>query len=347
MESTAHSGLTNSAAGTITIGGTVIAPTFTLAGTFAVNDYVELFVGGIRYYDQFAQGETIAVVATRLAAAIDADARLTAAAAAGVITVGLSAGAGPKPLTAGTFALGNSGAVVTIGAFAGTLTAGESFEITLRRSGVTYLPISDDGPSLTLWAFLDGALFRLRGARGSWAASGEAARYPGLAWTFTGIYVDPIDMALPTTLQYEESKPYKVEVAELAIYGMGGQLACASRFAMDIANEVAVRECINAEEAYDGVQIVSRAPTAGADPEAYKPSVYNPWSRLRRGDTTRFHVAVGKKGGPANTVRLQANAANYTGAPFAARNRIRSYDLGLRLARVSALGDDELSIHFG
>lgn len=347
MDSASHTAITSSVAGTVTVGGTTVAPTFTLAGAFAVNDFIELFVGGVRFYEQFVAGDTNNAVATRLAALIAADPRFPGtAAAAGTITVALSAAAGPKALNA-ALTLGLSGAVVTPGAWAGNVVAGESFEVTLRRPGVRYDPVSDGGPSLTLWAFLDGSLFRLRGARGSWSVAGQAAQYATVTWTFTGVYVDPIDMPLPTTLNYEESKPYKVEVAALALYGLNATLAKASRFSMDIANEVVPKDNINADEAYDEVIITSRAPVAGADPESYKPSVYNPWARLRREDTTRFHVSVGRKGGPANTVRLQADSANLTAVPFANRQRIRAYDHQMRLARKSAVGDDELFVHFG
>jgi hypothetical protein len=347
MDSATHAAVTSSAAGTVTVGGTTIAPTFTLAGAFAIYDFVEIFVGGVRFYDQFAAGDTVATVATRLAASIAADARFVGtAAAAGAITVALSAAAGPKAMN-GAITLGASGAVITPGAWVGNTALGDTVDIPLRRSGVRYDPVSDNGSSITLWAFLDGSLFRLRGARGSWAVSGQAAQYATITWTFTGVYVDPIDLALPTTLSYETSKPYKVELAALALYGLNATLAKASRFSMDIANEVAPKDNINADEAYDEVMITGRAPVAGADPESYKPSVYNPWARLRREDTTRFHVAVGRKGGAANTVRLQADNANLTAVPFANRQKIRAYDHQLRLARKSSIGDDELFVHFG
>lgn len=351
MDSPNHTAVTNSVAGVVTIGGTTAAPTFTLSGTWAVNEFVELFVGGIRFYAQFNTGDTPAIVAARLRAAIILDARFaTSTVAAATITIALSAAAGPKATTAaGTTAitLGTSSAVITIPNFTGNVTAGDSFEVTLRRVGVRYDPVSDDTTSLTIWAFLDGSLYRLRGSRGTWAAAGAAAAYATVTWTFTGIYVDPIDYALPTSLAYEESKPFKVEVAELALHGLSQAITCASRFAMDMANEVVPLDCINADEAYKAIQITGRTPTAGTDPDAKKPSIWNPWTRMRRGDTTRIHVAVGRKGGAANTVRLQADRANYTGAGWANRNRIRAHDIGLRLARKSALGDDELFVHFG
>lgn len=348
MDSASHTAVTNSVLGTVTVGGTVVAPTFTFAGAFAVNDFVELFIGGVRFYEQWVAGDTIAAIQARLRTKIIADARYstTGAAVAGVLTIALSAAAGEQAMNA-AITLGASGAVITPNAWAGAAVAGDTVEFTLRRPGVRYDPVSDDATSLTLWALLDGSLFRLRGARGSWSVQGQAAQYATVTWTFTGIYVDPIDMALPSNLAYEESKPYKVEVAQLALYGLANNLACASRFTMDIANEVSAKDCINADEAYDGIQITSRQPVAGCDPDAYKPSVYNPWARLRREDTTRFHVAVGAKGGAANTVRLQADRANITAAPFANRNRIRAYDHQLRLARKTALGDDELFVHFG
>jgi hypothetical protein len=347
LDAPSHSAVTNSLLGSVAVGGTLVAPTFTFTGTFAINEFIEIFFGGIRFYYQVVNGDTNASIATAMAALIGADARLTGVAAAGVITGGLRGTAPPKAMNA-AITLGASGAVVTPNAWAGNVVAGEACEITLRRNGVRYDPISDNVPSLTLWAFLDGALYRLLGARGTWSTTGEAAQYPTVTWTFTGIYQDPIDQVLPSTqLAYETSKPYKVELAQLALYGLGQTLAKASRFSMDFANTVEAKDNINASEAYDEVQITARQPVAGCDPEAYKPSVYNPWARMRREDTTKFHVAIGIRGGVGNIVRLRADRASLTNVPFANRNNIRAYDHQMRLARVSSAGDDELYVHFG
>lgn len=353
LNSLTHTYNSDTAAGTIAVAGTVVAPTFTFAGTWVKDEFVELFVGGIRFYYQVQASDTPTIIAAAFQTLLLADGRFTGTlAATGVLTVALTTGTTTSgtgdfvsSATAQSVNLGNSGAVISIPVWTGSLVAGEYWDIPLIRPGVRYDPVSDNFSSLTFYVYLDGTLVKLTGARGTFSIEGQAARYPMVSFTFTGIYDDPIDAALPASLSFENSKPWKVELAQLALYGLG-QNPCASRFAFDMANTVEAKDCINASEAYDEVRITARAPTAGADPESNKPSLGSPWLRMRREDTTRFHVAVGRRGGVGNIVRIQADKANIRDAPFTTRTNIRAYDVQLALARVTGAGNDEVSLQF-
>lgn len=349
MREAEHSVNTQTIGGTVTLGGTLAAPTFTFAGSWVMLDYVELFVGGVRFYQQVQNGDSPAAIAAALAAKIAADARFVGTAAAGaVITVALSAAAGEQALAANqAIPLGSSGAVVTLPAFAGALNAGESFEVNLLRPGVHYDPISDNVTSLSFWVLLDGNLHRFLGARGTATVDGQAAQYGTISWTFTGIYYDPVEYPIPQGVRFEKSKPYKVELAELALTNLPSNIAKAQSFQMDFGNEVTVNDNINAKEAYDEIEITDRTATMGCNPEATKPGVYSPWARMRKGDRVRMHVSVGALGGPGNVVRLMSNNGNYTGAPYAARNKRRVYNIGIRLARRTGDGNDEFKVYFG
>lgn len=353
LHSTNHTYATNSALGTITVSGTVIAPVYTFAGTFVAGDFIELFVGGIRFFYQVVTGDTVTLIATALRNLLLVDARFVGTAnAAGVLTVALLAGsntagtgdfltsAAPQPVT-----LGASGAVVTLSALT-TLVAGDYWDIPLLRPGVRYDPVSNSFASLTFYVYLDGTLIRITGARGTMSLEGTAAKYATATFTFTGIYNDPINGALPTTLAFETSKPYKVELAQLNFYGVS-ENACASKFSFDMGITVEAKDCINASEAYDEIRITDRMPTFGADPQAEEPGIINPWWRMRREDNTRVHVAVGRRGGTGNIVRIQADEANFKDAPYQTRGKIRAYDFQMHLARVNATGNDEFFLHFG
>lgn len=348
LNSLVHTYATNSADGVVTIGGTLQAPTFTITGTFVANEFIELFVGGVRFYYQVLTGDSNTNIAQALKNAILVDARFAGTTnSTFIVQVTLTASAGEitSAATAQTVALGNSGAVITIPVWTGSVIAGEYFEVTLRRQGVRYDPVSDNHSSCTFYVYLDGTLHRLYGGRGTFSIEGAAAQYPMVSWSFTCIYDDPINGALPTNLSFETSKPYKVELSQLSIYGLPA--AIASRFTFDAANEVTPKDNINASEAYDEIVINDRVPVMGADPESTKPSVFHPWTRMRREDVSRFHVAVGRRGGAGNIVRINANRTSYTGAAFANRNRLRAHNYGFRAARVSGAGDDEYSILFG
>ena len=205
MNSTQHTAWTTSALGTVTVSGSVIAPTYTFAGTWQVNDLIEVFVGGVRFYYQVPAGGTASAdIATAISNLVKADARYTGtAAAAGVVTVALSAGAGPQNTSSGAVSnitLGNSGASVTLPSGFAALTLGDYWDIPLRRPGVRYDPISDNIPLLTFYAYLDGTLHRITDARGTFTMTANAAEYATLAFTFTGRYQEPVDADVPASL---------------------------------------------------------------------------------------------------------------------------------------------------
>lgn len=348
LHSTYSNAWTNSKLGTVAVGGTLDAPTYTFGGTFAQFDIIECWVGGLRFHHQVTAGQTPAQIATALAAKMAADARLDdTAAAAAVITVGLSGSAVPINGAAGAvnIPLGASGASVEIPAGYGALVAGDYWDVTLRRPGVRYDPVSDGQSLITLYAYMDGELKRVTDARGTFTMTANAGEYPTLAFTFTGRYNEPVDAAVPTSLvRYEQSKPYKVELAEAAVYGLPN--VCAQAFTFDLAQTITPKDCMNAEEALDELRISDRTPTATVNPESVVPSVFSPWTRMRREDTTRLHVMGGRRGGVGNMWRFQADAAQYTSANAANRDKVRANDLQFRLARLTDAGDDEVFFHF-
>lgn len=351
MDSTFHVGWTNSKLGTINTAGTLIAPTYTFAGTFAVNDMMEIFVGGKRYYYQVPVGGTApADIATAIAALIAADARFVGtAAAAGVITVTLAGAAVPisgEAAAVTDIPLGASGASVTVPSGFAALTVGDYWDIPLRRPGVRYDPVSDNQSLMTFYVYMDGELKRITDARGTFSMTANAGEYPMLSFTFTGRYNEPIDAPVPATLvRYEQSKPYKVELAEAAVYGLPN--VCAQAFTFDLAQTITPKDCMNAEEATDELRISERTPVAGINPESSKPSVYSPWTRMRREETTRLHILGGRRGGVGNMWRFQADRAQITGANYANRTKVRAHDMQFRLARLSDAGDDECFFWFG
>ena len=345
LYSSTHSAYTGSRQGIVALGGGIGAPTFTFGGVFAVNDVIEVFVGGLRFYYQVPVGGTSnAAIATAVAAIIDPDARIIAAAAGAVITCSFS-GAAAEQVNSGAgqvVTLGASGAQVTLPA--AVLTVGDYYDIPLYRPGVRYDPITDNIPTASIYVYLDGTLHRTTSARGTFTVTANAGEYPTMAFTFTGQYNDPVDAPVPT-VAFEQSKPYKVELAEAAVLGMPN--VCAQSFTVDLGGTIEAKDCMNAPEATDELLFTDRKPTATVNPESSKPSVFSPWSAMKRGDTTRLHFLSGRRGGVGNLVRFQADRAQYTAAPYAVRTAIRAYTLSFALRRVSDAGNDSLFFWFG
>ena len=338
-----HSAYAGSQSGTVVVDDSdPVSPTFTVGGTWAVDDFIEVFAFGIRAYYQVPSGGTSnSAIATALASVIANDARLSANAATSVVTVTL-ASAGPATLTSGSAVnLGSSGASVTP-SWTGSLVAGDYYDIQLVRPGVHYDPVSSGFESGTLYVYYDGLLHKMTGCAGTVSFSGDAGDFTKATFTITGQYHDPVDAPLPlNTVVYDNTDPQQLELAN---YKLGNLSVCAQNFSLDVANTVSPRLCMNQKDGYSGVRITDRAPVGSVNPEATVPSTYSLWRRFASGSIVRFGVTVGTQTG--NSVAISADGAQITANAYGDRDGSVINDVTLRLNAVSSAGDDEFKLVF-
>jgi hypothetical protein len=240
---------------------------------------------------------------------------------------------------------------ITLGAGAtGTRVLGETFILNLTPPGFSYEPVSDNFDSCTLYVYFDGLRHIMTGARGTWTVEGEAGNFAIFNFTFTGDYVDPTDVALPTGAVFETTIPPQVELANLVAAGGEDDVdfdLCAQSFSIDIGNNVVVRDCINENESVAGAVITGRNPTAQFNPETELEATHPFWSNLSSAAKVSFSVRVGSV--PGNVVTFWAPYAQYTSLAYANRNDIRAYDVTMRLATDTdkgSDGNDELRVTF-
>lgn len=337
----------NTANGTLVVNTTsVIAPAITLGGTWVTGEIVEFnFFGTLFRYVVKGTDTTNTILATSVAAVVAADTRYSGtAAAAGVITGALAGTAAPVTLTSATpLTLGTSGAAITP-TWAGNLVAGDFYDVTLARAGVTYTPVSFNVPSVTLYVYQDGTLHKITGARGTFKIDGKASDYAKVQFTFTGNYNEPVDAALPTGMQYEPTRPVKCELMNFTVKGLPTNYG--ETWSLDVANTVSLRDDYNAFDGWAGALVTDRKPKMMADPESRSPSVYNPWKRMEFADIIRIYCQVGKRAGPGQLVNIQADAAQYDKSDYKNRTNIRTWDMSFALARITDSGDNEFSINF-
>lgn len=333
----------------LTTAGDYSSITYTIGGTFAAGELLRVVVGGERFEYTTVSGDTNANgVATSIAALIDADARFAATASTGVITVTFATNSAASYVQALTVTsgstdipIGSTGGVIRI-TWSGSLTQGDSWDIWVREPGVHYTPVSGDFDSISLYMNRDGILHRATGCMGTVSFSGEAGNYGTASFTFTGQYVEVIDEEFPTGAVYEETLPEQIELAQMALANFDD--FCAQSFSMDIQNQVAIRECMNNTDGFNGVTITDRNPQGSINPEATSQSDFNLWERHADGDEMSFHVKVGNTAG--NKVRLIGNNAQISSVTYSDRNRTLVTDLGLRFTAFTGDGDDEIEIVF-
>lgn len=221
----------------------------------------------------------------------------------------------------------------------GSLTVGDTWTVVLTPAGYQYSPISTAFESVTLYLYRDGLLHKLTGARGTFSVQNTGGEYGLFTFTFTGNYNAVTDTAMVSPT-YETQKPTQVELAQLTVGAFSG--FAAAEFTFDMANDVQIRENINAAEAYAGSIIVGRAPVITFNPEAELEATHPVWADLAAGTQKTFSAKIGKAKG--NVVQFEAPNVQFTGVQYGDRNSILTYDITMNCARTS--GNDEILISF-
>ena len=226
---------------------------------------------------------------------------------------------------------------------------GDIYYVHIRPIGYLYKPISDSIPSVTIavqYPDESGVSVQhtLTGARGTVSINAAVGEFPTFDFEFTGTYVDQVDAATLTGT-FEDTDPVQTEYAALAISERLGTKytgLCASTWSVDMANNIAIRDCLNAANATEGAFLTAREPTVSYDPEAILASVEPIWSYMEGGTSVEWWVRHGTVDG--NMVLLHAPNHQITNMGYSDRNNIRAYNIDGSLARLN--GNDELEILF-
>ena len=348
---------TDSTLGTITPSGiNTKVQEFLLAGTWAAADVINFTVMGQKGSIITADGVIANIIAqletaiNLLPSGVDTD---IVAVEDTIDTVDITFANeldGEGAITSGVTAvtLGNSGATVTP-TWAGSLTLGDSWTVRVTPVGIRYDPVSTLFESVTLYLYLDGVFHKLRGAYGTFEITAPAGEYSKISWTFTGIYEEPTDVAIPTDTVFETTLPAMVELAKLRLDDIagvdggqdGGEIIVAS-FSYNQNNNVVPRPDVSSSDGFIGIRITGRSPEGGFDPESTLITDENFWKKLTDAKEMPFSMRVGIVAG--NIIWIKAPKIQYTGLSYQSRDDIRVYDAGLRFARED--GDDEIRFIF-
>jgi hypothetical protein len=185
---------------------------------------------------------------------------------------------------------------------------------------------------------LDGVQHTMTGSFGTFTITAEAGNYATVEWDFKGLYLDPVDAALPAC-NYEQALPHQVEFARLHI---DGTQVVVQTMTFALTNDIQIRPDVSSSEGYAGTRIVSRKPEGGINPEAELVANHDFWGKLGAAERMPFQMRVGTDVG--NTVWFMAPSTQYTGLTYQDRNGIRAYDAKLKYSRVN--GNDESIIFF-
>jgi len=215
----------------------------------------------------------------------------------------------------------------------------EAVDVTAGAEKVTYLPASTGVPSITIWLYDDGAVRKLKGARGTVSFSGKVGEPIFAEFKFTGVYdgAPALAMVTPTL---ELSPPPVMLNAALTI---DAYAAICETFSVDMGNEIQMRGSANATTGYLSAMLTDRKPTGKLDPEMVLPATYDFMGKWVAGNAGALSI------GPLGSVNynkftISAPKCVYTKVGSGERSGLSTADLDITLAMNT--GDDEFKLEF-
>jgi hypothetical protein len=203
-------------------------------------------------------------------------------------------------------------------------------------TSVVINPITDSIPSLTISAIYDGIVHTIIGARGTVKCSIEAGKPGKLDFEFTGAGIDVVDGAL-LDATYDSIIPPAFQDVSLLI---DSYAAIISKLDFDIANEVVLREDMNAASGYLSALITGRNPKGSCDPELPAVATYDFYGKWKSDAVGAISLAAGATAG--NIITISMPVVRYANITPGDRNGIRN--LGIDYEVCADVNDDECVI---
>ena len=129
--------------------------------------------------------------------------------------------------------------------------------------GFTYKPESSDFNSVTIYYNVDGVLHKVTGARGTFSLNATVGEIPTITFNFTGIYVPPVDAAVPSDFSFVTSADpliFNNDNLTSDFNAFGSTNRNIQSVSLDLGNSIVYRETIGSSNAKQ-VLITDRAIT--------------------------------------------------------------------------------------
>lgn len=141
--------------------------------------------------------------------------------------------------------LAGSGVAGTAPAWGPLLKACGFAETIVATTSVAYAPVSSGEPTLTLYSYVDGTLFKMTECKGTVSFDLNAKQIPVAKWRFIGVYSAATDVTFPTTMSFSTwVKPVTVGKINSQFTLLGAAVGMES-LTFDIANVLRWRELVN------------------------------------------------------------------------------------------------------
>jgi len=170
--------------------------------------------------------------------------------------------------------LAGSGVAGTAPAWGALLRACAVAETIAAGVSVTYNPVSATHESATFYFWVENTKYALVGARGTATLKVEAQKVPKLAFTFTGLFTQPAEVAQVAPTMTAWQKPIVATKANTPVFTLNAQSLVLRSLELDLANEVVGRFLIGSE----AVLITQKSEKMTATIEAVPLTTLNPYA---------------------------------------------------------------------
>jgi len=196
--------------------------------------------------------------------------------------------------------------------------------------------------TLTIGVYEDGLLKVLRGCMGNAVMRFTAGRPARIEFTFTGLWVQPSDVALLAP-NYPSTLPRRFASSALTI---GSWTPKVAEVTVDLGNEVVLREDATDLTGYHSAVIVNRRVTGTLNPESTLIASADPHADWLNPTERALLLRLGVGSADGNLIQLDAPKFQLTNVQGGDRGGVGIHELSFQLNRSADAGEDELTVTF-
>lgn len=161
---------------------------------------------------------------------------------------------------------------------------------------------TDEGVKVAFYFWTKQKKHSIQQAKGTFQVVAEAGKIPYIEWTFSGLYVAPVDATFPTDAAFEDTKPPLV--IGCGTVTIGAYTPVFTRLDLSVNNTVSRRLDIAATDGIKGFIITDHQPTGSIDPEAVTEATNPFWANWKSDAVKTLTVAIGSQTG--NKIQITA-----------------------------------------
>lgn len=233
-----------------------------------------------------------------------------------------------------------SGAAGVAPAWSPLLRACDVAETVIASTSVVYNPSTSPlaaSDSLTIYLNIGGILFALVGARGNCDFVIGASGIPMMEFTFTGLWVKPIDQTKPTADTSAYKDPLVASARNTPTFTIDGDDFRLRDFKLAMGNQVETRFMVTTEE----VIIVDRGEKLEMQIEATPISTFDPYALARDQGKVAVSLTHGTVAGNVFTLAIPKAQMQRPGDPTAAQGIM---EWPLNLLPLPTTGNDQWTL---